>query len=37
LLGDTPQLVIARVNLADEKLPATIESTINYADPDAAF
>jgi hypothetical protein len=32
LLGDTPQLVIARVNLADEKLPATIESTINNAD-----
>jgi translocation and assembly module TamB len=32
LLGDTPQLVTARVNLADEKLPATIESTITDAD-----
>ena len=32
LLGDTPQLVTARVDLADEKLPATIESTITDAD-----
>src|SRR5204862_7787717 len=26
LLGDSPQLVTARINLADEKLPATVES-----------
>lgn len=32
LLGDTPQQLVARVNLADEKLPATIESTIDNAD-----
>ena len=32
LLGDTPQLLTARVNLADEKLPATVESTITDAD-----
>jgi translocation and assembly module TamB len=32
LLGDTPQQVVARVNLADEHLPATIESTITDAD-----
>jgi translocation and assembly module TamB len=32
LLGETPQLVTARVNLADESLPATVESTITDAD-----
>jgi translocation and assembly module TamB len=32
LLGDTPQLVTARVDLSNEKLPAVVESTINGAD-----
>jgi translocation and assembly module TamB len=32
LLGDTPQLVTARVDLSNEKLPATVESTITDAD-----
>ena len=32
LLGDTPQLVTARVDLTSDKLPATIESTITNAD-----
>jgi translocation and assembly module TamB len=32
LLGATPQLITAHVNLADEKLNATVESTITDAD-----
>jgi translocation and assembly module TamB len=32
LLGEQPQLIVARVDLSKEKLPATIESTINGAD-----
>jgi len=32
LLGETPQLVTAHVDLANEKLPATVESTITNAD-----
>jgi len=32
LLGPTPQLVTARVDLSDEKLPATVESTLTDAD-----
>ena len=32
LLGQQPQLIAARVDLSKEKLPATIESTINDAD-----
>ncbi|MFN2577478.1 MAG: translocation/assembly module TamB domain-containing protein [Pyrinomonadaceae bacterium] len=32
LLGDQPQLVTAHVDLSNEKLPATIESTITNAD-----
>ena len=32
LLGQTPQLVTARIDLSNEKLPATIESTFSDAD-----
>ena len=32
LLGDTAQLVTARVDLSNDKLPATVESTITDAD-----
>ncbi|HSQ23481.1 MAG TPA: translocation/assembly module TamB domain-containing protein, partial [Pyrinomonadaceae bacterium] len=32
LLGETPQLVTARVDLSNNKLPATVESTITDAD-----
>src|SRR5207249_871053 len=32
LLGQQPQLIVARIDLAKEKLPATIESTMNGAD-----
>ncbi|HBB98999.1 MAG TPA: hypothetical protein DC054_26780 [Blastocatellia bacterium] len=32
LLGQQPQLIVARVDLSKEKLPATIESTMNGAD-----
>src|SRR5205085_7252056 len=32
LLGQQPQLIVARVDLSKEKLPATIESNLNGAD-----
>jgi translocation and assembly module TamB len=37
LLGQTPQLVTARVDLANEKLPATIESTFTNAELSEIF
>jgi translocation and assembly module TamB len=37
LLGDQPQVVTARVDLSNEKLPATIESTITGADLTQVF
>jgi translocation and assembly module TamB len=37
LLGQTPQIVTARVDLSNEKLPAVIESTITDADLTQVF
>jgi translocation and assembly module TamB len=37
LLGQTPQLVTARVDLSNEKLPATVESTFTNADLTEVF
>lgn len=37
LFGDTPQLITAQVDLANEKLPASVESTFNDADLSQLF